>query len=111
VLFSTHYLDEAEVHATRVVVLNRGRGVADGSVGAITAQVGLTRVAFCLDGELPDLPGVVRRDRAGGRWTLDCRDSDEVVRALVDERVRFSRLEIRSAPLEEAFRALTETRP
>jgi ABC-2 type transport system ATP-binding protein len=108
VLFSTHYLDEAEAHASRVVVLNRGRGVADGSVAAITAQVGLTRVAFSLDGELPALPGVVRSDRSAGRWTLDCRDSDQVVRALVDRRVAFSRLEVRSAPLEEAFRALTE---
>jgi ABC-2 type transport system ATP-binding protein len=111
VLFSTHYLDEAEAHATRVVVLNRGRRVADGSVAAITAQVGLTRVAFCLDGELPALPGVVRSDGSAGRWTLDCRDSDEVVRALVDRRIAFSRLEIRSAPLEEAVRALTERHP
>jgi ABC-2 type transport system ATP-binding protein len=44
VLLTTHYLEEAQALATRVVVIAGGRIIAQGSVDDITAQAGLSRV-------------------------------------------------------------------
>jgi ABC-2 type transport system ATP-binding protein len=106
VLLTTHYLEEAEALATRVVVLNRGQVVATGSVEEIQAQVGLSRVRFHA-AELPPLPGVVRQEHDNGWYTLYTRDADEVVRHLVGQQVAFTRLEVQPLSLEEAFLALT----
>jgi ABC-2 type transport system ATP-binding protein len=44
VLLTTHYLEEAQALASRVVVIAGGRIVAHGSVDDITARAGLSRV-------------------------------------------------------------------
>ncbi|MFI6424355.1 ABC transporter ATP-binding protein [Promicromonospora sp. NPDC050880] len=41
VVFATHYLDEAELYADRVVMVSRGRVVADGTAQQIKDQVGV----------------------------------------------------------------------
>lgn len=46
VLFATHYLDEADEFADRIVVLNQGRGIADGTGREIKAIVGGRRISF-----------------------------------------------------------------
>ena len=46
VLLTTHHLDEAEALADRVVLLERGAVVADGSIAQIKAAAGATRVSF-----------------------------------------------------------------
>ncbi|MCM2579332.1 ABC transporter ATP-binding protein [Streptomyces meridianus] len=110
VLFSTHYLEEADGNADRVVVIDRGRIVADGSGEEVKRAVGGNLVSFDLAGSgtawLRDLPGVlsveVRRDRAFLRTT----DSDATVVALA-RLGALRRLEVTAASLEDAFLALT----
>jgi ABC-2 type transport system ATP-binding protein len=46
VLFATHYLEEAEAFASRVVIIARGRIVADGTVAELTRQIGIQAVSF-----------------------------------------------------------------
>ncbi|MCB5164426.1 ABC transporter ATP-binding protein [Streptomyces bambusae] len=55
VLFATHYLEEADAVADRVVVLHRGRLLADGTAAEIKAKAGARRISFDLDPD-PD-PG------------------------------------------------------
>ena len=50
VLFSTHYLEEADAHADRIVVIDRGRVVADGTGEAIKRAAGGSLVSFDLAG-------------------------------------------------------------
>ncbi|MET8524649.1 ABC transporter ATP-binding protein [Micromonospora sp. NPDC005172] len=106
VLLSSHYLEEVEALARRVVVIGHGRVLADDTVDAVRGIVGVRRVSLVTD-ELPDLPGVVRSERVDGRLHLLTTDADELVRALVRSQVAFTDLEVRPTSLEEAFLALT----
>lgn len=110
VVFSTHYLEEADENADRVLVIDRGRTVADGSGEQIKRAVGGTLVSFDLAGRgsagLRDLPGVTSLEVRGDRAVLRSADSDATVLALAAAgRVR--RLEVAAASLEEAFLSLT----
>ncbi|MEV4821939.1 ABC transporter ATP-binding protein [Micromonospora sp. NPDC049274] len=106
VLLSSHYLEEVEALAHRVVVIGQGRVLADDTVEAVRGIVGVRRVSLVAD-ELPDLPGVVRAERVDGRLHLLTTDADELIRALVNSRAAFTDLEVRPTSLEEAFLAIT----
>jgi ABC-2 type transport system ATP-binding protein len=113
VLFATHYLDEADQVADRIVVLDHGRVVADGSPSALKAGVSERTVRFALVGDgdvdatLRTLPGVASADRHGETISLLTRDADETVRALVAGGYAFRHLEVTGADLDAAFLALT----
>ncbi|GAA1864870.1 ABC transporter ATP-binding protein [Myceligenerans crystallogenes] len=93
VLLTSHYLEEIQALAERVVVVDHGHVLADDSLGAILRRVGANRVEYTgADG--------VRREHVVA-------DSDAFVRELVASGEEFSGLEIRHASLEEAFTKLT----
>jgi ABC-2 type transport system ATP-binding protein len=106
VLLSSHYLEEIEALAQRVVVLGGGRILADDTVDAVRGMVGVRRVSVTA-AELPPLPGVIGVEHDNGRTHLLTTDADELVRTLVTGAVDFADLEIRSTSLEEAFLAIT----
>jgi ABC-2 type transport system ATP-binding protein len=110
IVLTSHYLEEIEALADRVVVMDHGRVLADGSLADIRGLVGLSRVAARVAGEpdLAALPHVARAETREGRLELLSDDADSLMRALVEQRVPFAELEVRPASLEEAFLALTE---
>ncbi|MEE6261186.1 ABC transporter ATP-binding protein [Plantactinospora sonchi] len=110
VLLSSHYLEEIEALAQRVVVLGQGRVLADDTVGAVRDLVGLRRVSLVVP-ELPALPGVRNVSQVDGVTHLLTSDSDQLVRDLVGSGVTFSDLEIRATSLEDAFLAITTGSP
>jgi ABC-2 type transport system ATP-binding protein len=111
ILFATHYLEEADDFADRVIVVARGRIIADGTGAQIKKVVGGRTVSFGLAGassaDLDRLPGVNAVEIRGDRAFLRSDDSDETVRALVTSGRPFADLEVAGAGLEEAFLALT----
>jgi ABC-2 type transport system ATP-binding protein len=113
VLFATHYLDEADSIADRIVVLDRGRVVAAGSPAQLKAGVAERTVRFSCpgdgtaDGILRALPGVASVERRGETVSLSCTDADASVRGLVAAKVDFSHLEVTGADLDTVFLALT----
>ena len=111
VLFATHYLEEADAYADRVVLLARGRVVADGPPTEVKALVGTRTIRATLPavavGELERLPGVTRAERRGESIALACSDSDAAVRALLIAYPAARDLEISGAGLEQAFLQLT----
>ena len=114
VLFATHYLDEADQVADRIVVLDRGRIVADGSPATLKASVRQQTVRFVLGGDatalesrLGALPGVDVVICHGDTFALTTGDADETVRALVAADVAFRHLEVAGADMDAAFLALT----
>ena len=114
VLFATHYLDEADQVADRILVLDRGRVVGNGSPSALKATVTERTVRFTApdgpradDATLRALPGVIGVDRHGASVALLSRDADETVRGLVTEGIGFRHLEVVGADLDAAFLALT----
>ncbi|GAA2857324.1 ABC transporter ATP-binding protein [Nonomuraea rubra] len=109
VLLTSHYLEEIEALAERVVVVGSGRVLADDTVRAVRDLVGVRRVSFDAPGRpaLPELPGVLGAERVDGRVDLMTTDPDRLVVELVRSGTPFSGLEIRPTTLEEAFLALT----
>lgn len=111
VLFATHYLDEAEEFADRVVLMRGGRIVADGSVAEVTQAASGRTIRAVVTGatrdELRALPGVVGVEIRGDRAELSCDDSDAALRALLARHPATHDIEITAAGLEEAFLALT----
>ncbi|MCR6688642.1 ABC transporter ATP-binding protein [Cellulomonas sp.] len=115
VLLTSHYLQEIEELAQRVVVVGQGRVLADGDLAAVLALVSRRRILLTVPpsarGAVEAVPGVegVQSQAHGDdeRLTLLAADADQVVRTLVAQQVPFRDLEVRGASLEEAFLTLT----
>ena len=106
VLLTSHYLDEIETLAERVVVVATGRVIADGDVDQVRGLVSVSTVSLRSE-TAPPLAGTVRSEHAGDRWDLWTTDADALVRRLVRDEVPFRDLQVRTASLEEAFLSLT----
>jgi len=110
-LFATHYLEEADQAADRILVINRGRLLADGTPAEIKARAGAKRLSFRLDNvdepALLELPGLVSLDVRGDVVQIQSTDSDATLYTLLDAGYRPREVEIGSLGLEQAFLAIT----
>ncbi|MGI8507647.1 MAG: ABC transporter ATP-binding protein [Solirubrobacteraceae bacterium] len=111
VLFATHYLEEADANADRVILMARGLVVADGPPTEIKARVGTRTIRATLPdvdpARLATLPGVAAADRHGDGVILRCTDSDRGIRELLAAYPLARDIEITGGSLEEAFLELT----
>ncbi|MFF8783865.1 ABC transporter ATP-binding protein [Streptomyces sp. NPDC015125] len=112
VLFATHYLEEADEIADRVIVLHRGRVLADGTAAEIKARAGARRVSFELDEPvdreaLQGLPHLAALEVSGRTVRIQSRDADATVHALYGLGLYPHHLEVSGLGLEQAFIALT----
>ncbi|PJJ62104.1 ABC transporter ATP-binding protein [Compostimonas suwonensis] len=111
VVVTSHYLEEIEALAERVVVMGNGRVLADDSLPAVLGRVGqrLVRLESPQIDRIAELDGVVRREAGeDGSETLVVQDSDDFITRLVHAGLPFRGLSVRGATLEEAFLSLTE---
>jgi ABC-2 type transport system ATP-binding protein len=120
ILFATHYLEEADQFAGRVVLMAHGRVVADGPASAVKAIVGGRTIRATLPAAtstselratLAGLPGVSAVDITGDTVTLRSTDSDAALRALLAGWPAARDIEVAGADLEDAFVALTTDHP
>ncbi|WP_328423798.1 ABC transporter ATP-binding protein [Streptomyces sp. NBC_00443] len=121
VLFATHYLEEADAIADRVLVLHRGRLLADGTAAEIKAKAGARRISFDLaDGpvdeaalrELPFLTTFTVSNSgsaagSGRTVRIQSTDADATVHALYGLGLYPRNLEVAGLGLEQAFVAIT----
>jgi ABC-2 type transport system ATP-binding protein len=114
ILFATHYLEEADQVADRIVVLDRGKVVADGTPASIKASVAGRTVRFTLANAhrptLSALPGVSDVTIHGADVSIVTDDADATIRALYRTDLPIRDLEVTGAALEDAFVALTSGR-
>ncbi len=112
VLFATHYLEEADEIADRVIVLHRGRVLADGTAAEIKARAGARRVTFDLDEPidrtaLHGLPFLTALEISGHTVRIQSQNADATVHALYGLGLYPHNLEVSGLGLEQAFIALT----
>jgi ABC-2 type transport system ATP-binding protein len=111
VVFATHYLEEADSHADRIVVVTKGRIVADGTAAEVKAMAAGRTVRATLPGanedDLRAIPGVDSVERRGPTVLVHSHDTDAVARYLLNQ-TSARDLEITARGLEAAFIALTE---
>ena len=110
VLFATHYLEEADAYADRIILLRHGQIVADGTPAQIKALAAGRTVRATLPGAdaaaLAAIPGAESAELRGDTVLIHARDSDAVARYLLASTPARD-LEIASRGIEDAFVALT----
>ena len=112
ILLTTHYLEEADALADRIVVIDGGRIIADDTPARIKAQVAGSTIrcrTALADAALLCLPGVRSVSRGGAATTLLVADSAASARALLGADLGVSDLTITAASLEDALANLSTT--
>jgi ABC-2 type transport system ATP-binding protein len=111
IVLTTHYLEEADQLAGRVIVIDRGRVIADAPPAQIKARVAGKRVSFSTERRLEasDFAGlpVSHLELEDGRVRLLSNQPEAVLRVLFERGLAMRDLEVAGADLEEAFLALT----
>jgi ABC-2 type transport system ATP-binding protein len=111
VLFATHYLEEADAYADRIVLMARGRIVADGPATEIKARATSRLIRATMPGadlaSLHALPGVATAERRGDTVVLSCSDADSALYALLAAYSGVRDIEVGGGSLEDAFLELT----
>jgi ABC-2 type transport system ATP-binding protein len=114
ILLTTHYLDEADELARRIVVVDRGVVIADGAPGEIKSKVAGKRVTFDSDTALAeaDFRGMPYKhlEVQAGHVRLLSDEPEAILGALFRRGLHIRNLEVTGADLEEAFLALTSHR-
>ncbi len=110
VLFATHYLEEADQYADRIVLMRQGRIVADGTASQVKALAAGRTVRATLahpdHQALARLDGVESVEVRGDTVLLHAKDTDAVARHLLTQ-TDARDLEITARGIEDAFLALT----
>lgn len=120
VLLTTHYLEEADALAHRIIVINKGRVVCEGtpaevkSLGAATSGTSTSRtlkIVRCVTAvpvpTLLAIPGVTSAETLGPTTTITSTQPEQTLRELLALDQTLHALEITSPALEDAFLALT----
>lgn len=111
IVLTTHYLEEAEALADRIVVITRGSVIASGSVDDMRALVARRQINCVTQLPIEEIrtwPGVVDVQRSQDRLQITATDAEDVVRRLLSADPALTKLEVRQAGLNEAFTELTK---
>jgi ABC-2 type transport system ATP-binding protein len=111
VLLTTHYLEEADALADRIIVINKGRVISEGTPAEIKRSSGGRRIrchTSLSHDLLYTLPTVTSVERNGETVTVTATDAENVVREMLRRDETLGGLEIASPALEDAFLALTK---
>ncbi|KKO45893.1 ABC transporter [Arsukibacterium ikkense] len=110
IVLTTHYLEEAEQLANRIMVLHQGKFIASGSpseLKALTQYKVITCCSALTDAALLALPGVLQLNRQPQGVTLHSSHAEQTVLALLTADNTVSQLEVSQVALEQAFLQLT----
>jgi ABC-2 type transport system ATP-binding protein len=110
VLLTTHYLEEADALAHRIVVINKGKVVSEGTPQEVKGRFASRKIKCVTSltaAQLWELPGVIDVERMGKHTCVTAGNAEGVLRRMLAEDENLSELEVVSPGLEDAFLALT----
>ncbi|HNV84791.1 MAG TPA: ABC transporter ATP-binding protein [Arenimonas sp.] len=110
IVLTTHYLEEAEALANRVIVIAQGSVIAEGSVESIRSRVAMRRIRCVSRLNINDIkqwPQIDSVAHDGEYLTIQTMDVESVTLRLLTEDKNLQQLEIKRAGLAEAFVELT----
>jgi ABC-2 type transport system ATP-binding protein len=114
IVFTTHYLKEAEELARRIVVVDQGVVIADAAPRELMAKVAAKRVSFAVPQPLAAEAftglAIAALDASNHRVRFLTNEPETVLRTLFERGVAMRDLEVVGADLEEAFLSLTHHR-
>jgi ABC-2 type transport system ATP-binding protein len=113
IVLTTHYLEEADALADRIVVLHRGRVIAEGSPSDIKALIPGRRIraqSSVNAAEAEGFPGVQHASRDGAWLELLTARPEPALRVLMERDPAIANLTVVEPSLEDAFLALTDTK-
>ncbi|MDR9852009.1 ABC transporter ATP-binding protein [Paenibacillus sp. VCA1] len=114
ILFSTHYLQEAEDAADRILLFNKGKIAADGTPGEIVSRLTSRSVSFLADLggnvaasdmviQLLSVPGVKECKEQDGRWVVTAENTDTVLAAIFRYEIPARDIRTGQGRLDDAF--------
>jgi ABC-2 type transport system ATP-binding protein len=114
IILTTHYLEEADNLADRVVVINQGKIIADGTLDEIKASTGMQHVSFTVgenvtSDQLLRLPGVTDVQQTGRRVKVYGADTDQILFSVIQNNFDVRDIETHKSGLEDAFQSLIES--
>jgi len=110
ILLTTHYLEEADALASRIIVIQKGTVIAEGTPAELKAgdQSRTIRCTTSLQlSFVSALPGVTSVEQDGNTMLVRTQTPEPVLRTMLEQDPALSGLEVRAAALEDAFLALT----
>ncbi|WP_209864882.1 ABC transporter ATP-binding protein [Paenibacillus shirakamiensis] len=113
VLLTTHHLEEADQVAGRIVVVQQGQCIADGTPSSIKALASGRTISFTVGEEVTEeqlqgVPGISGIEWKGRRARLYSSDTDLLMRTLIEYSIPMQDIEIQSGGLNEAFQRLLQ---
>jgi ABC-2 type transport system ATP-binding protein len=111
VLLTTHYLEEADALAHRIVVINKGKVVSEGTPQEVKGRFASRKIKCCTTlstAQLWALPGVIDVEQIGSHTCITAGNAEAVLRKMLSYDQDLSELEVVSPGLEDAFLALTQ---
>ncbi len=112
VVLTTHYLEEADELADRIVLLHKGRSIAEGTPDQIKSRVQGRRIRCRTrlhSWEIQGIPGVTHVEQKDGITEILTPRAESIARELLTRDADLADLEILGAALDEAFLALTDS--
>jgi ABC-2 type transport system ATP-binding protein len=110
ILLTTHYLEEADALASRIVVIQKGKAIAEGTPEELKTADG-SRAIRCTTSLTASfvsaIPGVTSVEQDGNAMLVRTPTPEAVLRIMLGNDTTLSRLEVRATALEDAFLALT----
>jgi ABC-2 type transport system ATP-binding protein len=111
ILLTTHYLEEADALASRIVVIQKGRVIAEGTPESLKTADG-SRAIRCITAipayVVSALPGVSSVEQKGEYLVVQARNPEAVLRTMLAKDAGLRELEVKAMALEDAFLALTQ---
>ncbi|MDQ0268652.1 ABC transporter ATP-binding protein [Cytobacillus purgationiresistens] len=112
IIFTTHYLQEADDIAKRILLFNEGKIIEDGTPADIKRKLTVSSVSFVVNdlaslAWLKSLPYVTKVVEKDGRIYVETEQTDEVLTALFAGEHKVRGIEIHRGRLDEAYEQLT----